>query len=97
MTLSSPGLPAWGTQAGCPPTAIARECGYADGVGSVGSYKKSELVAALLRHFEHAHAAAEPSQAQQKARDWLPPVMRFPAVDPDEQTAESEGDQPAEG
>jgi len=63
--------------------ALAKECGYAEGVGTVGSFKKSELVSSLCRYFEQARKAAEPSAAQIKARDWLPDVMRFPAVDPD--------------
>jgi hypothetical protein len=59
------------------------ECGYALSAGSVRSYKKSELVNALLRHFANAHAAAEPTPAQRKAIEWLPEAMLFPAVDPD--------------
>lgn len=62
---------------------IAKECGYADGVGTIGSFKKGELVTALVKHFSNAFAAAEPSAAQQKARDWLPGVMAFPAINPD--------------
>jgi ParB family chromosome partitioning protein len=65
--------------------AIAKDCGYADGVGSIGSFKKSELVSSLLRFFVSAHAAAEPTPAQRKARDWLPEAMLFPAVDPSAQ------------
>jgi hypothetical protein len=62
--------------------AIAKDCGYAEGVGSIGSFKKSELVSSLLRHFASAHAASEPTPAQRKALDWLPEAMLFPAVDP---------------
>ena len=54
----------------------------ADGAGSIGSFKKSELVNSLLGHFTSAHAAAEPTPAQRKAREWLPEAMLFPAVDP---------------
>jgi ParB family transcriptional regulator, chromosome partitioning protein len=61
---------------------IARECGYADGNGSLGSYKKSELISSLVRHFVNAHSTAEPTEAQRKARNWLPEAMLFPAVDP---------------
>jgi len=61
---------------------IARECGYADGNGSVASYKKSELVSCLIRYFQTAQATDAPTAAQQKARDWLPEAMLFPAVDP---------------
>jgi ParB family chromosome partitioning protein len=60
---------------------IAKECGYADGNGSLGSYKKSELTSSLVRHFVNAHSTAEPTEAQIKAREWLPEAMLFPAVD----------------
>jgi ParB family transcriptional regulator, chromosome partitioning protein len=63
--------------------AIAVDCGYAEGVGRVASYKKADLVNCLIRHFESARAAATPSPAQQKAREWLPDAMRFPAIDPE--------------
>src|SRR5438067_12343293 len=63
-------------------TAIAVDCGYAEGVGRMASYKKADLVNCLIRHFESARAAATPSPAQQKAREWLPDAMLFPAVDP---------------
>lgn len=69
---------------------IARECGYADGVGSVASFKKSELVSSLLRHFTLAESADDPTDAQAKARDWLPGVMLFPAVNPDSAETASE-------
>jgi ParB family transcriptional regulator, chromosome partitioning protein len=62
--------------------AIAVDCGYAEGAGRVASYKKADLVNCLIRHFESARATAEPTPAQQKARDWLPGAMLFPAVDP---------------
>jgi ParB family chromosome partitioning protein len=61
---------------------IAKECGYADGNGSLGSYKKGELISSLVRHFVNAHSASEPTEAQRKAREWLPEAMLFPAVDP---------------
>jgi len=60
---------------------IAKECGYADGNGSLGSYKKAELTSSLVRHFVNAHSTAEPTEAQRKAREWLPEAMLFPAVD----------------
>jgi ParB family chromosome partitioning protein len=61
---------------------IAKECGYADGNGSLGSYKKAELISSLVRHFVNAHGTTEPTEAQRKAREWLPEAMLFPAVDP---------------
>jgi ParB family transcriptional regulator, chromosome partitioning protein len=63
--------------------AIAIECGYAEGKGQVSAYKKIDLVNCLIRHFQNAKAAAEPTPAQIKARDWLPEAMLFPAVDRD--------------
>jgi ParB family transcriptional regulator, chromosome partitioning protein len=63
--------------------SVAIECGYAEGKGQVSSYKKTDLVNCLIRHFQSAKAAAEPTPAQQKARDWLPEAMLFPAVDRD--------------
>lgn len=63
---------------------IAQECGCADlyGIGTLRTYKKGELIGSLLRHFTLAYNAAEPSEAQRKAREWLPGAMLFPAIDP---------------
>ena len=63
--------------------AIAADCGYAEGAGQVSSYKKADLVNCLIRHFQSAKTAAAPTPAQQKARDWLPEAMLFPAIDAD--------------
>src|SRR5260221_1943437 len=41
---------------------IAKECGYADGNGSLGGYKKSELTSSLVRHFVNAHSSGEPTE-----------------------------------
>jgi ParB family chromosome partitioning protein len=64
--------------------SICRESGVSDayGIGMLGTFKKSELVGCMLRHFGNAHATSKPNAAQKKARDWLPEVMEFPAVDP---------------
>ncbi|MEX2468148.1 MAG: ParB/RepB/Spo0J family partition protein [Pseudohongiellaceae bacterium] len=63
---------------------ISDECGCAEryGIGMLRGFKKSELVSCLLRHFEQARTTDEEGEAWQKARDWLPEVMRFPAIDP---------------
>ena len=45
---------------------IAKECGYADGNGSVGLATRSPNWSSLVRHFENAHSAAEPTEAQQQ-------------------------------
>jgi ParB family chromosome partitioning protein len=60
----------------------ARESGFADGNGSFAVYKKSELVTGLARFFQSARAAAEPTEAQSKGREWLPGCMLFPAAGP---------------
>jgi ParB family chromosome partitioning protein len=74
---------------------IAGECGYAEGRSRLGSYKKTELVTGLLKHFEHARIAEHPTPAQRKAREWLPGVMRFPAINPDGPEAD-EDEEPAD-
>jgi len=71
---------------------IAKECGYADGNGSLGSYKKAELVSSLVRHFVNAHGTNEPTEAQRKALAWLPEAMLFPAVDANATAAEVDDD-----
>jgi ParB family chromosome partitioning protein len=63
--------------------AIAVDCGYAENTGRVATYKKAELVNSLFWYFETARSAATPTTAQEKAREWLPDAMRFPAVNPD--------------
>jgi ParB family transcriptional regulator, chromosome partitioning protein len=78
--------------------AIATDCGYAEGAGQVSSYKKADLVNCLIRHFQTARASAAPTPAQQKARDWLPEAMLFPAVDQDAPAeAEDEAESVEEG
>jgi ParB family chromosome partitioning protein len=62
--------------------AIAKECGFIDGHGAIGSMKKADLVAALVKHFDNAMSATDPLPSQIKAREWLPEAMLFPAVDP---------------
>jgi ParB family chromosome partitioning protein len=65
---------------------IAVDCGYAESASRVATYKKAELVNSLLWYFATARSAAQPTSAQEKAREWLPDAMRFPAVDPDAST-----------
>jgi hypothetical protein len=55
-----------------------------------GLFKKAELINSLLWYFETARAAATPTPAQQKTREWLPDAMRFPAVDPKASTEPEE-------
>jgi ParB family chromosome partitioning protein len=72
--------------------AIAKENGMAEGRGSLGTYKKSELVEGLLFHDAQARLESSPTQAQRKALEWLPEIMLFPAVDPDGQGSEPDED-----
>ena len=46
---------------------IAKECGYADGNGSLGSYKKAELMTSLVRHFVNAGGSGADSGAAEGA------------------------------
>ncbi len=62
---------------------IVVESGFVSSKGQVSAFKKAELVTGLMRHFDKALAADKPTEAQQKAWDWLPGAMQFPAVDPD--------------
>jgi len=66
---------------------IAVAIGYATTASALTGIKKEELVTVLARHVRHAQDAEAPTEAQQKARDWLPDAMRFPAVD---QSAEAQ-------
>lgn len=72
--------------------AIAKESGFIDGHGPIGSMKKGDLVAALAKHFDNAFVASDPLPSQIKAREWLPEAMLFPAVDPNASTDEPEID-----
>jgi ParB family chromosome partitioning protein len=72
--------------------SLAKECGFAEGRSCLASYKKSELVSGLAKFFADAQSEADPSEAQEKARAWLPEIMLFPAVDPDKVDAPDETD-----
>ena len=62
---------------------IANECGYAGSAGQLSAYKKADLVNSLIRHFQTAKGCTHaPTAAAQKAQEWLPEAMLFPAVDP---------------
>lgn len=73
---------------------IGEQCGYADGVSGLRTWKKGELVNALLRHFEQARQSSAPTVAQSKALSWLPEAMLFPAVDPDASDTACEDEPP---
>ena len=73
---------------------ISKACGHAEGRSSIQSYKKAELVEGILNHIAFAHSAESPSETQQKALDWLPEAMAFPAVDPDDLSDVTDDDLP---
>ena len=74
-------------------TTIAKECGFVDGHGPVGTMKKADLVAALVKYFQNAMTVSDPLPSQIKAREWLPEAMLFPAVDPNAQAESSNEDE----
>jgi len=74
---------------------IAKANGMADGRGALASYKKSELVDAILFHDGHSRLAASPTAEQRKALDWLPEAMSFPAIDPDAPEVADKSDEDA--
>jgi len=59
---------------------IAVESGFAEAPGQLSTYKKADLVNGLTRYFHNTKTENDP--ADQKAREWLPEAMLFPAVDP---------------
>ncbi len=73
--------------------SVTKDCGFAEGRSSLGSYKKAELVSGLTQFFVTAQSTADPTPAQEKARAWLPEAMLFPAVDPDPQDVPDETDE----
>jgi ParB family chromosome partitioning protein len=61
---------------------IVEESGLIDRMPDARGMKKGELVRTLERQFARVHDLSNPTDADLKARDWLPDAMRFPAVDP---------------
>lgn len=68
--------------------SVALGSGYTDSAAQLSKYKKADLVNALVRYFEGAKAAADPTAQQIRAREWLPEAMLLPAVDPNMATEE---------
>ena len=68
--------------------ALMNESGASAKLASAAEYKKGELVTALTNHFAKAKKAKKPSETDQKANDWLPEAMNFPAIDPDRKEPE---------
>ncbi len=62
---------------------IMNESGAAARLASAADYKKGELVKALIKFFQSAKKAKKPTESDDKANNWLPEAMAFPAIDPD--------------
>ena len=62
--------------------AIAKETGAVTRLGALKDYNKTQLAAALARHFERCAADDKLIAADLKARSnaWLPEAMRFGGV-----------------
>ena len=62
---------------------VAIESGASLRMVRLSSTRKADLVRALAKHFERtADPDAELDERDQKGREWLPGVMRFPAEVP---------------
>lgn len=68
--------------------ALMNESGASSKLASAAEYKKGELVTKLSKFFEGAKSASEPTEGDQKANNWLPEAMAFPAIDPDRKERE---------
>lgn len=62
---------------------IMNESGASETLASAAEYKKGDLVGRLTKYFAKAKKAKKPTDAEVKARNWLPEAMQFPAIDPD--------------
>lgn len=62
--------------------AIAKESGAITRLGRMKDYSKSQLAAALARHFQRCAEddATLSEELRKRANAWLPDAMRFPAV-----------------
>jgi ParB family chromosome partitioning protein len=72
---------------------IVAESGLSSKVPDARSMKKAELVKALDRQFARVRALEHPDESDQKARDWLPGAMLFPAVSPMAQAEDTAADE----
>lgn len=68
--------------------ALMNESGASAKLASAAEYKKGELVKSLTKFFQSAKMAKKPTESDQKANDWLPEAMNFPAIDPDRKEPE---------
>ena len=72
--------------------AIAKESGAIVRLGRMKDYSKTQLAAALARHFQRCAEGdtAIPEEMRNRANAWLPDAMRFPAVTAEADTSEPE-------
>ena len=62
---------------------IIKETGMNRLFGNGGGFKKTDLVRLMVSYFRKVRAFRKPAPDQKQARDWLPEVIAFPAIDPD--------------
>ena len=72
--------------------AIAKESGAIARLGRLKDYSKTQLAAALARHFQRCAEGDTtiPEEMRNRANAWLPDAMRFPAVTAEADTPEPE-------
>ncbi|KYO54155.1 ParB/RepB/Spo0J family partition protein [Tistrella mobilis] len=75
--------------------AIAKESGAIARLGRLKDYSKTQLAAALVRHFQRCAESdtAIPEEMRNRANAWLPDAMRFPAVTAEADTPEPESEE----
>lgn len=77
-------------------TQIAADAGAVQ-KGPFAGRTKSDLVKLMERHFTQAAEASDPNDDQQRANEWLPEAMQFPAIDPVAiESADAEADSSSE-
>lgn len=75
--------------------AIAKESGAIARLGRMKDYSKTQLAAALARHFQRCAEGDTtiPEEMRNRANAWLPDAMRFPAVTAETDTPEPESEE----
>ena len=63
---------------------IIKESGNSQKISNAKAYKKGELVDTIVKRFMSAHKNQTPDEVDQLTRAWLPEIMEFPAIDPDQ-------------
>lgn len=75
--------------------AVAKESGAIARLGRMKDYSKTQLAAALARHFQRCAEGDTtiPEEMRNRANAWLPDAMRFPAVTAEADTPEPESEE----